>query len=246
MVRVHQFDKVELVQDRSAGASDDEHEAWRGRWERSLRRSSSRTASFCCAAARSQLRAASATTRKSGAPVSVPGSSVRRGSTSRTSRRAPNGHALPARLAFVPSNPHTLNASGVALPRNYAALIENHRRPTGWWHSTRLRPYLDGLEELRHEGRRVMASGDPAAADRAALPVHCAGVGAGSSCHSSLRATCSSAAAPGGGAVPVTPSDGVTTVAGGDHPPRGLARFCAQGSFPATRDPRLHSCFPKS
>jgi len=45
--------------------------------------------------------------------------------------------------------PHTLNASGVALPRTYAALLENHQLADG---SVRvpeaLRPYLGGLEVL--------------------------------------------------------------------------------------------------
>jgi seryl-tRNA synthetase len=49
-------------------------------------------------------------------------------------------------------HPHTLNASGVALPRTYAALLENHQQADG---SVRipaaLRPYLGGLEELRPE-----------------------------------------------------------------------------------------------
>jgi seryl-tRNA synthetase len=49
--------------------------------------------------------------------------------------------------------PHTLNASGVALPRTFAALLENHQTATG---SVRipaaLRPYLGGLEELVPEG----------------------------------------------------------------------------------------------
>ena len=46
--------------------------------------------------------------------------------------------------------PHTLNASGVALPRTFATLLENHQTASG---SVRipvaLRPYLGGLEELR-------------------------------------------------------------------------------------------------
>jgi len=45
--------------------------------------------------------------------------------------------------------PHTLNASGVALPRTFAALLENHQTESG---SVRipqaLRPCLGGLEEL--------------------------------------------------------------------------------------------------
>jgi seryl-tRNA synthetase len=48
--------------------------------------------------------------------------------------------------------PHTLNASGVALPRTYATLLENHQTADG---SVRipqaLRPYLGGLESLAPE-----------------------------------------------------------------------------------------------
>ena len=46
--------------------------------------------------------------------------------------------------------PHTLNASGVALPRTFAALLENHQTESGTVRiPDALRPYLGGLEELR-------------------------------------------------------------------------------------------------
>ncbi len=45
--------------------------------------------------------------------------------------------------------PHTLNASGVALPRTFATLLENHQTARGTVRiPAALRPYLDGLEEL--------------------------------------------------------------------------------------------------
>jgi seryl-tRNA synthetase len=45
--------------------------------------------------------------------------------------------------------PHTLNASGVALPRTFAALLENHQTARGTVRVPEaLRPYLDGLAEL--------------------------------------------------------------------------------------------------
>jgi seryl-tRNA synthetase len=46
--------------------------------------------------------------------------------------------------------PHTLNASGVALPRTFAALLEHHQTAEGGVRiPAALQPYVDGLEELR-------------------------------------------------------------------------------------------------
>ena len=46
-------------------------------------------------------------------------------------------------------HPHTLNASGVALPRTYATLLENHQQADGSVVLPKaLRPYLGGLEVL--------------------------------------------------------------------------------------------------
>jgi seryl-tRNA synthetase len=46
-------------------------------------------------------------------------------------------------------HPHTLNASGVALPRTYAALLENHQTADGRVRiPVALRPWFDGLEEI--------------------------------------------------------------------------------------------------
>jgi seryl-tRNA synthetase len=48
-----------------------------------------------------------------------------------------------------PEHPHTLNASGVALPRTFAALLEHHQTESGGVRIPEaLRPYLDGLESL--------------------------------------------------------------------------------------------------
>ena len=48
--------------------------------------------------------------------------------------------------------PHTLNASGVALPRTFAALLENHQTESGAVRiPAALRPWLDGLEVLEPE-----------------------------------------------------------------------------------------------
>jgi len=49
--------------------------------------------------------------------------------------------------------PHTLNASGLALPRTYATLLEHHQTATGSVRIPKtLRPYLDGLDELSADG----------------------------------------------------------------------------------------------
>ena len=49
--------------------------------------------------------------------------------------------------------PHTLNASGVALPRTFAALLENHQTADGAVRiPAALRPYLDGIEVLNPGG----------------------------------------------------------------------------------------------
>jgi seryl-tRNA synthetase len=46
-------------------------------------------------------------------------------------------------------HPHTLNASGLALPRTFAALLENHQTASGGVRIPEaLRPWLDGIEEL--------------------------------------------------------------------------------------------------
>jgi seryl-tRNA synthetase len=47
-------------------------------------------------------------------------------------------------------HPHTLNASGVALPRTFATLLENHQQADGSVVIPQaLRPYLGGLEVLK-------------------------------------------------------------------------------------------------
>src|SRR5262249_58225237 len=50
-------------------------------------------------------------------------------------------------------HPHTLNASGVALPRTYATLLENHQRADGSGVIPKaLRPDLGGLEARAPQG----------------------------------------------------------------------------------------------
>ena len=56
--------------------------------------------------------------------------------------------------------PHTLNASGLALPRTFATLLENHQTASGGVRIPKaLRPYLDGLDELTPEALAERAPG---------------------------------------------------------------------------------------
>jgi len=46
---------------------------------------------------------------------------------------------------------HTLNGSGLALPRLFAALIENYQQPDGWVGiPEKLQPYF-GADKIHHE-----------------------------------------------------------------------------------------------
>ena len=58
--------------------------------------------------------------------------------------------ALPPRARGAKAEPPPpLNASGVALPRSFAALLETHQTADGGVRiPPALRPYLDGLEEI--------------------------------------------------------------------------------------------------
>jgi seryl-tRNA synthetase len=48
---------------------------------------------------------------------------------------------------------HTLNGSGIALPRTVIAILENGQREDGSVVIPQaLRPYMGGMEELRPEG----------------------------------------------------------------------------------------------
>jgi seryl-tRNA synthetase len=66
---------------------------------------------------------------------------------------APHGAAIPREAGRSRSIPHTLNASGLALPRTFATLLENHQTAAGGIRiPAALRPYLDGREEWSPAG----------------------------------------------------------------------------------------------
>jgi seryl-tRNA synthetase len=152
MVRVHQFDKVELVKIVAPEKSYDEHE--------SLARDVAdvfealelpyRVVLLCSG----DLSFAAA--KCYDFDVWAPGvgqwlecSSCSNFEDFQARRMAMRFRREPAAKA---EHPHTLNASGVALPRTFASLLENHQTERGTVRiPAALRPYLDGLEELTPE-----------------------------------------------------------------------------------------------
>jgi len=131
LLRVHQFDKVELVRFSRAAESAVEHERLTGHAEEVLRRLALPYRVVLLAAG--DLGFASAKTYDLevwapgvGAWLECSSSST---FTDFQARRA-NIRCRPqpgGKVEFV----HTLNASGVALPRTIAALLETHRQPDG-------------------------------------------------------------------------------------------------------------------
>ena len=131
LLRVHQFDKVELV--RFAGAADSaaEHEKLTGHAEEVLRRLELAYRVAVLPANDFGFAAAKTYDLEAWAPgvgqwLEVSSSST---FTDFQARRA-NIRARP-RPGEKPEFVHTLNASGVALPRTIAALLETHQQPDG-------------------------------------------------------------------------------------------------------------------
>jgi seryl-tRNA synthetase len=131
LLRVHQFDKVELVRFSRAATSATEHERLTGHAEAVLRRLELPYRVVLLAAG--DLGFASAKTYDLevwapgvGAWLECSSSST---FTDFQARRA-NIRCRP-QPGGKPEFVHTLNASGVALPRTIAALLETHRQPDG-------------------------------------------------------------------------------------------------------------------
>jgi len=131
LLRVHQFDKVELV--RFAGAADSaaEHEKLTAHAEEVLRRLELAYRVAVLPANDFGFAAAKTYDLEAWAPgvgqwLEVSSSST---FTDFQARRA-NIRARP-RPGEKPEFVHTLNASGVALPRTIAALLETHQQPDG-------------------------------------------------------------------------------------------------------------------
>ena len=131
LLRVHQFDKVELVRFCRAAGSAAEHEQLTGHAEAVLRRLELPYRVVLLAAG--DLGFASAKTYDLEVWAPGVGAWLECSSSSTFSdfqaRRA-NIRCRPS-PGGKPELVHTLNASGVALPRTIAALLETHRQPDG-------------------------------------------------------------------------------------------------------------------
>ena len=131
LLRVHQFDKVELVRFSSAADSPAEHEKLTGHAEEVLRRLGLAYRVAVLPANDFGFAAAKTYDLEAWAPgvgqwLEVSSSST---FTDYQARRA-NIRARP-KPGEKPEFVHTLNASGVALPRTIAALLETHQQPDG-------------------------------------------------------------------------------------------------------------------
>ena len=149
MIRVHQFDKVELVKFVRPETSYDEHEKLLGDAEAVLRRLELPYRVVLLAAGDMSFAAAKCYDLETWAPGE--GRWLEVSSCS-------NFEDFQARRAEIRYRPerggkieyvHTLNASGLALPRTFATLLEYHQTEEGSvLIPEALRPYLDGLREL--------------------------------------------------------------------------------------------------
>jgi seryl-tRNA synthetase len=131
LLRVHQFDKVELVRFCRAADSPAEHEKLTGQAEEVLRRLELPYRVVLLAANDFSFASAKTYDLEVWAPgvgqwLEVSSSST---FTDFQARRA-NIRCRP-RPGEKPEFVHTLNASGVALPRTIAALLETHQQPDG-------------------------------------------------------------------------------------------------------------------
>ncbi len=131
LLRVHQFDKVELVRFSTAADSPAEHEKLTGHAEVVLQRLGLAYRVAVLPANDFGFAAAKTCDLEAWAPgvgqwLEVSSSST---FTDFQARRA--GIRFRPRPGEKPEFVHTLNASGVALPRTIAALLETHQQPDG-------------------------------------------------------------------------------------------------------------------
>jgi len=149
MVRVHQFDKVELVKIVPGETSYDEHERLAGNVGAIFEALELPYRVMLLCSGDLSFAAAKCYDFE----VHSPGTGAWLECSSCSNFEDFQARRMNMRFRREPGAkaefPHTLNASGVALPRTFAALLENHQTAAGGVRiPVALQPYLDGLEEL--------------------------------------------------------------------------------------------------
>jgi len=149
MVRVHQFDKVELVKFVRPETSYDELERMRQNAEAVLAALEIPYRVVLLAAGDLSFANAKCYDLEAWAPGEGRWLEVSSCSNFEDFQARRAGIRFRAERGAKPEFVHTLNASGLALPRTFAALIENHQTERGTVRiPDALVPYLDGVREL--------------------------------------------------------------------------------------------------
>ena len=148
ILRVHQFDKVEMVSFMRPERSEAELEWLTERAEVLLQRLGLAYRVLLMSTREMGFVQARSTTWRSGRLASSAGWRSAASATSATTRRAAWRSAI-GRSQAKPELVHTLNGSGLALPRTVAALLETHQQPDGTsLIPEALRPYLGGRDRI--------------------------------------------------------------------------------------------------
>jgi len=149
MVRVHQFDKVELVKIVPPETGYDEHERLAREVEDVLQALELPYRVMLLCSGDMSFAAAKCYDFEVWAPGTGAWLECSSCSTFEDFQARRMGLRFRREAGAKVEFPHTLNASGLALPRTFAALLENHQTAGGGVRiPAALRPYLDGLDEL--------------------------------------------------------------------------------------------------
>ena len=171
MLRAHEFDKVEILAvARAEQAPDAAHRDGRPRRGARSPRSGCRTGSSRSAPATWARATTAASTSRSTRRAATRGWRSARSAGSATTRRAAPTSATGSPGRRAPQIAHTLNGSALAVPRVWAAIVENYRQPDGSVAIPEvLHPYMRGAErhpramtDRRWRSRRVASTSPPA------------------------------------------------------------------------------------
>jgi seryl-tRNA synthetase len=168
MVRVHQFDKVELVKIVPPETGYDEHEKLAREVEAVLQALELPYRVMLLCSGDMSFAAAKCYDFEVWAPGTNAWLECSSCSTFEDFQARRMGLRFRREAGARVEFPHTLNASGLALPRTFAALLENHQTASGAVRiPPALRPYLDGLDELAPEGQAAGSAASPEPLGRA-------------------------------------------------------------------------------